>query len=208
MPPPPPLQAIPWGGGLGPKSLCTKNGPTRFPDCNFLSRPVTEIPPSVRRAFTKQVKGQQQARVWVKARVPCPRPCQGTAGGRGGRVPRLAPPESPRRTGAYALTDHPAWTLQSSSYDGIAEVLQWGGPPCCKISFFPRWPLWSGAGGGTPPPAVYSHSNTSLVPPQEGRCGGRLSGPRIAAGCDMRRTTGVCETEGLGHPLRLGKHVV
>jgi len=71
---------------------------------------------------SKQVKGQRQARVWAKARVPYPHPCPGTAGWREEQVLHLAPPLSPHGT---ALGVHPWWTLQSSSNDGSAQVLQW-----------------------------------------------------------------------------------
>ena len=109
----------------------------------FASNPVvTEVPPGVRRAFTQQVKGQQQALVWVKARVPHPLPRPGTAGGGGREEQAPAPcpsPVSPCRAGVYALKDLPGWTLQSGSYDGIARVMlciDSCGGVLCSISFW------------------------------------------------------------------------
>ena len=47
--------------------------------CTF-SELETEVPPSVRRAFTQHVMGQRQASVQVGFRVPCPYPPLGVVG--------------------------------------------------------------------------------------------------------------------------------
>ena len=64
---------------------------------------MTDVPPSVRRAFTKRVKGQRHPPGLGEGQGAL------SAGAAGGTRPTPCPsPVSPRRPGVHALTDHPA----------------------------------------------------------------------------------------------------